>query len=101
MDHVVARKHGGRGLAENLAFACFRCNTHKGPNLSGLDPTTGQLTRLFNPRTDTWTHHFRWSGPKLMGRTAVGRTTTGVLCINRPDSILLRRALTAEGVDFR
>lgn len=100
VDHVVARKHGGRGRAENLAFACFRCNTHKGPNLTGLDPLTGHITRLFNPRADTWGEHFRWSGPKLQGRSPIGRTTILVLCINRPDTLLLRRTLATEGVDF-
>ncbi|MFZ4763807.1 MAG: hypothetical protein ACOYMN_02540 [Roseimicrobium sp.] len=36
-----------------MAFACFRCNSHKGPNLSGVDPSTGQLERLFHPRHAT------------------------------------------------
>jgi hypothetical protein len=101
MDHVVARKHGGRGLPENLALACYRCNTHKGPNLSGLDPHTSQLCRLFNPRLDVWRDHFRWAGARLEGRTPEGRTTVAVLCINRPDALALRRALHDEGMDFR
>ena len=58
LDHVIARKHRGRTDAANLAFACFRCNSHKGPNLAGIDPRTGALVRLFNPRADRWREHF-------------------------------------------
>ncbi len=100
LDHVVPRKHGGRGDAGNLAFACYRCNTHKGPNLAGLDPDSGRMIRLFNPRTDSWADHFRWTGARLAGRTPEGRTTVTVLCINRTDYVLLRRMLLAEGVSF-
>jgi len=98
LDHILARKHGGPTSAENLAFACFRCNSHKGPNLSGIDPTTGKAERLFHPRADDWAAHFQWRGAVLIGRTAVGRATIGVLNINRPDVVLVRKALLAEGV---
>ena len=99
-DHVVAEKHGGATELGNLCWACFRCNSHKGPNLAGLDERTGEMARLFNPRADVWTEHFRWSGPKLAGKTPVGRATIQVLCINRMDTVLLRRSLMAEGVEF-
>lgn len=100
VDHVVAEKHGGRASLTNLAWACLRCNSHKGPNLAGLDPKTGKLSRLFNPRTDLWDEHFRWSSPKLVGKSPVGRATIIVLCINRLDTLLLRRSLMAEGITF-
>ena len=87
-------------MAENLCWACFRCNSHKGPNLAGLDEKTGQMARLFNPRTDTWKEHFNWSGPKLIGRTPVGRVTINVLSMNRMETVLLRRSLLAEGIRF-
>ncbi len=101
IDHLLAEKHGGSHDPSNLGWSCYRCNTHKGPNLVGVDEKTGEITRLFNPRTDQWHDHFKWSGAKLVGRTAVGRTTIAVLCINRPDSVLLRRSLLMEKVDFR
>ena len=53
-DHVIAVQHGGLATEDNLAMACARCNRYKGPNLSGIDPESGLLTRLFNPRTDAW-----------------------------------------------
>lgn len=86
--------------AANLAFACFRCNTHKGPNLAGIDPVTRKMTRLFNPRLDDWGEHFRWTGAKLTGKTGIGRTTISVLCCNRSDMLLVRRALLEAGVEF-
>jgi hypothetical protein len=98
VEHVIARQHGGGDQPDNLAYACDRCNLHKGPNIAGLDPDTGQLTRLFHPRTDSWADHFEWSGHILVGRTAVGRTTVRVLAMNHPVTRAVRAALMAEGV---
>jgi HNH endonuclease len=60
IDHIVSKKHHGSDNPDNLALACFACNNHKGSNLSGLDPVTGQLTRLFDPRKEEWSEHFEW-----------------------------------------
>ena len=38
IEHVIARQHGGSDDVDNLALACHRCNLHKGPNLTGVDP---------------------------------------------------------------
>ena len=40
------------GAAPQPAPVRDRCNLHKGPNLSGVDPDTGQVVRLFDPRDD-------------------------------------------------
>ena len=74
LDHIIPRKHRGRTVAGNLALACYYCNVYKGPNLSGLDPATGNLTRLYHPRRHQWHYHFRFEGSTLIGRTAIGRT---------------------------
>lgn len=50
VDHIVARQHGGPTVLENLALACLHCNRHKGPNIAGTDPSTGEIVRLFHPR---------------------------------------------------
>jgi hypothetical protein len=42
--------------------------------------------------------HFRWDGPYLIGRTAIGRTTILVLAMNDPDVIQVRRSLIEEGL---
>ena len=96
VDHIIARQHGGDSTLENLALSCFRCNSHKGPNLAGIDPETGELTRLFHPRNDEWNDHFAWNGSYLTGRTEIGRTTIDVLTINHPDYVTLRESLIAE-----
>jgi HNH endonuclease len=98
IDHVIAKKHGGPTVAGNLVLACFPCNNHKGPNIAGLDPLTHKLTPLFKPRRHRWERHFRWAGPELVGRTAIGRVTIAVLEINSPERVLLRRSLIDEGV---
>jgi len=98
IDHIVARKHGGQTTLANLCLACYRCNSHKGPNVAGVDPQTGEITRLFDPRQDRWEEHFRWEGPTLVGRTPIGRVTIAVLEINSPERLAHRRLLIAEGV---
>jgi hypothetical protein len=97
VDHIIAIKHRGPTIEPNLALACYNCNSFKGDNLSGLDPQTEKLTRLFHPRRDQWPRHFRWDGPHLVGRTAVGRTTTEVLKINSWERVEWRRALLKSG----
>jgi hypothetical protein len=62
IDHIIAEKHGGNTTSANLAWACFSCNLRKGPNIAGIDPESGVLTRLYHPRIDQWTEHFEWHG---------------------------------------
>lgn len=66
VDHVVPRKHGGPTLLENLTLSCLPCNARKGPNLAGLDPESGVVVSLFNPRTQAWGGAFRveWSSAR-------------------------------------
>ena len=85
IDPVIAKKHGGPTVTRNPVLACFPCNNHKGPNIAGLDSVSKKLTPLFHPRRHKWGRHFRWNGPYLVGRTAVGRVTIAGLEINLPD----------------
>ena len=100
VEHVVARQHGGTGAIGNLALACLRCNKHKGPNLTGLDRAGGRprIVRLFHPRRHQWRYHFALDGPRLVGRTAIGRVTVQVLAMNDPLAVLLRQELIEEGL---
>jgi len=98
VDHIIAEKHGGPTLSANLAWACFSCNLRKGPNIAGLDPDTGELTRLYHPRSDQWAEHFEWDGVQLRGKTPVGRTTVGVIAPNDADALAVREALVDEGL---
>ena len=98
MDHIIAAKHRGPTIAGNLALACYWCSKHKSCNISGIDPKSGKITRLFHPRVHKWSAHFRWDGPMLVGRTDIGRTTVEVLEINLPHRVAMREALIDEGV---
>jgi hypothetical protein len=91
IDHVIARQHRGATVSGNLALCCGRCNLSKGPNVAGVDPVTGEIIRLFHPRTDHWADHFEWRGPQLHGRTAIGRTTIEVLAMNHPYRVAARQ----------
>ena len=97
IDHVIAQQHGGATTLENLCLSCFRCNAHKGPNLTSIDPATGITTSLFHPRRDLWGEHFHWDGPVLVGNTPTGRATVRCLAINHSDAVMLRELLLTEG----
>jgi HNH endonuclease len=95
-DHVVAIKHGGQTTAENLVLACLPCNLHKGSDLTSIDPQTGIVTLLFNPRTQSWSEHFNVENGHIQGLTAVGRTTTFLLQMNEISRLQLRQALIIQ-----
>ena len=46
IDHVIAEKHRGETVADNLCLACFDCNRHKGSDFASFDPQTGDIVRL-------------------------------------------------------
>jgi hypothetical protein len=100
IEHIVARQHGGGDNEANLAVACKRCNLLKGPNLTAIDPATGEIIRLFHPRRDDWHEHFAVVSARIKGRTSVGRTTATLLRFNDPKMCRLRRALLRLGVRF-
>jgi hypothetical protein len=94
VEHIIAKKHHGSDDDANLAYACDRCNLHKGSNLSGIDQLTGELTRLFHPRTDVWNEHFlAVTTGEVEAVSAVGRVTVDVLNMNAPIRVELRAAI--------
>jgi 5-methylcytosine-specific restriction endonuclease McrA len=96
IEHVIPRKHRGSDDADNLALACAECNLHKGSDLTGIDPDSGQLTPLFNPRRDRWEQHFEWDGLCIVGLSAVGRTTVELLRLNAPARLRVRKATQTD-----
>jgi hypothetical protein len=90
VEHIIPQQHGGITSEENLALSCPHCNMHKGPNLTGIDPDSGQISRLFDPRREVWAEHFQHAGARLSARTAIGRVTIRVLDMNDPDQCDLR-----------
>ena len=97
VEHIIARQHRGSDEADNRCWCCHHCNLHKGPNLSGIDPETGSVVRLFNPRQDVWEIHFEFRGALIVGRTPEGRATADVCNMNAPRRVRLRKQLLAEG----
>jgi HNH endonuclease len=97
IEHILAKQHGGPTQLDNLALACWQCNLKKGTNLTSIDPETGELTRLFHPRTDKWADHFAFrllqssvDRVQVMGLTPIGRATVRLLDMNEELRQVLR-----------
>jgi len=97
IDHLLARKHGGQSVAENLALTCFPCNRYKGADITAIDPDTQNIVPLFNPRVQVWSDHFALVGAKIVGRTPIGRATVALLRFNLPVRVDHRRLLIQKG----
>lgn len=96
-DHLIARKHGGTTVSENLALACFDCNRFKGTDIASVDLVTGKLVGLFNPRIQRWSQHFRLQHGRIVPLTATGRVTAQLLRLNLPVRVEIRQRLTVLG----
>ncbi len=96
-DHVIATQHGGETTLRNLAHACFQCNPFKGPNLASLDPETGVVTLLYNPRTERWPAHFQLVDALIVPLAAVGRATASLLWLNDSERVTIRANLLTRG----
>ncbi|HKB00827.1 MAG TPA: HNH endonuclease signature motif containing protein [Gemmataceae bacterium] len=92
VDHLVPETLGGPTEEDNLWLACTLCNDHKGNRISGADPLSGDVVRLFDPRHQVWTEHFRWTevGDEIVGLTPTGRATVAVLQLNREIRVIAR-----------
>jgi hypothetical protein len=96
-DHIIATKHGGESIVDNLALACFDCNRFKGSDIASIDPDSRELTQLFNPRIEEWKEHFSIAGGLIKPRTAIGRVTAGVLKLNLQSRVEVREILASVG----
>ena len=99
VDHIIAEKHGGITDLNNLAFACAYCNRAKGTDIASLIPGTRTLVRLYNPRTDRWSEHFRFepNSCSIVPLTEIGRVTAHLFGFNRIERVLERQALARIG----
>jgi hypothetical protein len=97
LDHIVAKQHGGSDDLENLAWSCHECNLNKGPNLTSIDPDSGEVVRLFDPRKQSWDEHFSVEKEFIRARTNYGRATIWLLQLNSSERMELRSALAAVG----
>lgn len=83
VDHIISLKHGGSYGLHNLAYACQACNRSKGTDIGSIAPRSGTFVRLFNPRSDRWSDHFRLDlDTYILGVTEIGKVTARVLDLN-------------------
>lgn len=92
-DHIIATKHGGLTVFDNLAWACLLCNSHKGSDIASIDPETGRIEGLFHPRLQMWKDHFLTQDFSILGQSSAGRVTVALLKLNAPEQLKVRRWL--------
>ena len=95
IDHVIAEKHDGATVLENLALSCSLCNQAKGSDIASIDPESGDTVRLYHPRKDDWADHFLFEVESGMIRplTAIGRVTVKLLRVNRAEYLPVRKII--------
>ncbi len=97
VDHIISRKHRGPSTAVNLALSCLRCNVAKGTDLGALVSRLRLLVRIYHPRQDRWSDHFRLNGARIVPLTNIGEATVQLLDLNSAGRLLLRRTLAKAG----
>jgi hypothetical protein len=100
IEHLLPTSLDGGDERENLWLSCHKCNKLRSNHIRGIDPLTEQHVPLFNPRQNDWNEHFTWQGGGLyiVGRTAIGRATVAVLCLNDSYHQSARSVWTLAGI---
>jgi hypothetical protein len=97
VDHVLPVFLSGPTTLENLALACPRCNSRKWKHVEAVD-NAGQLVPLFNPRTQKWLDHFRWSVADSIlveSLSPIGSATLLCLDLNSSQHLAIRSLLSS------
>jgi hypothetical protein len=98
VDHIIPVALGGKTELDNLACACPRCNAQKWTHVEAQDVVSGNRVPIFNPRSQAWDDHFRWSQSNpvvLEPLTPTGRATVALLDLNSPQHLRVRQWLAA------
>ena len=100
IEHIIALKHSGQTIIENLALACSTCNEFKGTDVASYDfEFDGALVPFFNPRTQIWTEHFQIEiNGEIIPLTAEARVTARILRFNDEERIEERCVLIEAGI---
>lgn len=103
IEHLTPHARGGSDEESNLWLSCGLCNRYKGSQIMGIDSFDGATVELFNPRTQVWREHFRWSpdGTNILGVTPIGRTTVEALRLNNELAVEVRRNWVLAGIHLR
>lgn len=77
VEHIQLQAHNGTNEENNLALSRPSCNTFKSDFETGRDDETQTEVRLFHPRRDVWTQHFRLdkTSAEIIGLSPIGRAT--------------------------
>ena len=99
VEHIHPQSLGGANSLENLALACRSCNLRKLQATHAVDPATGQVAELFNPRNDRWSEHFVFvaEAREIVGITSTGRATVRRLDLNRSHVLRARQRWVMSG----
>lgn len=99
IEHIVPEARGGTSEETNLFLACPRCNGYKSDRIEAVDPDTGKVAPLFNPRIQRWEEHFGWvdGGALVRGKTPEGRATVAALSMNNAQVVAARRLWCSVG----
>lgn len=97
VDHIISLRHGGKTLAENLAYACMYCNRWKASDVGTVLLPNNEFIRFFNPRTDDWKEHFKWDELEIVPLTKIGAATIKMLDLNHFERIMERQILKEAG----
>jgi len=97
-EHLIPLSRGGLTEEANLWLSCPLCNNYKGEQTMAADPETDEQVPLFNPRTQNWFDHFRWSadGLRIIGLTPIGRATVAALHLSDDSDALRIRSYWVE-----
>lgn len=93
IDHIQPISKGGLNITDNLCLACRTCNEYKSNTTEAIDPLTGLVVCLFNPRQQNWVEHFKWNNNASLieGLTAIGRATVIALRMNNAVIVATRK----------
>ena len=99
IDHIVSEKHGGNTSSENLAYSCSICNKRKGTDIASIESESEELTALYNPRKQKWSHHFSLhKSGRLKSKSPIGKVTIQFLQLNRGERIKERQLLSVNNL---
>jgi hypothetical protein len=95
IDHIISQKHGGVADIDNLAYSCQHCNQNKGSDIATIiEEKKMEFVRFYNPRKDNWGENFELEGGKIIGITAIGKSTSKILGFNQIERVILRNIIS-------